>query len=131
MPVARPVPNVQVGPNPGQWTGNYFTYCTGDGLIRDVNMPGEWIQIFTGDSDEWSLGTPGGPFLSVNVDELTGQISIRGTRVTNFFVCNDESTRGLGVKLRFYDFVLTTDPQFLGRRLLLSQSVLHQPSRVK
>ena len=113
MPVVRPTPNVQVGPNPGQWTGNYFTYCTGDGRLRDVNTPGQWIQLFTADSNEWNLGAPGVPSLSVNVDEFTGQISIRGTLQTSFFVCADEPTAGrLGVKLRFYDFVLTTDPRF-------------------
>lgn len=96
-------PNVQVGPDPGGLNGTFFTYYTGDGLFRDVNTPENWIQLL----DEflnWNLfGTPRFPSVSADVDDLTGQIRIRDTLQTNFFVCHDEDTGGSGVRYRVYD----------------------------
>lgn len=111
----RPIPNIQVGPSSFGLTGNFFTYCTDDGLFRDVNTPGNWIQLQVegGDAEEWGLaGFNTGQFLVADVNDLTGQISVRGTKQTQFYVCNDEPD-GLGVKLCFKDFVLTTGPLYV------------------
>ena len=96
------VPNIQVNPSPG-FNGNLFEFCS-DGLFRDVNTPGNWIQFDTFDANEWilfpALGPPGAAPIQIpaTVGSITGQISIPNG-VTNFWVCDgDEPSGNLVVK---------------------------------